>query len=396
MKRTNIVVAILALFLVIPAVSYAGTYQLISVSVDGTSGNGQSSSPVISADGRYIAFTSEASDLVDGDINGYSDAFVYDVQTGGTDLISRDPYGVPPNRDSRATSISADGRFVVFYSPGYGIVHDIPGYWTSSYVRDIVNGETFAVYLGEALFLNHYPTISGDGRYMTFSGYSNYQVPYNTEYCIHDLFVVEIETGDIICIENSEGLQSAGGPSISGDGTLVAFLGGSGYSGGRYSVLVNDIYLADLVSGEVQLMSKAGGGGAGNFRENSNPVINADGSLLAYTSKVKHSKTTVSEIFIRDTPSGKTKRLGPGYGAAISADGRYVAYLSNQSGNTSLYLYDRSTRMEELVSHNALAYYRSVSFSGNGRYIAFTTSDSLVPADDNDAYDVYLYDRGPQ
>ena len=94
-----------------------GTIERVSVAADGTQGNGGSCQPSISADGRYVAFSSYASNLVPGDTNGISDVFVYDRQTDTIERVSVAADGTQGNSYSwQPASISADGRYVAFSS----------------------------------------------------------------------------------------------------------------------------------------------------------------------------------------------------------------------------------------------------------------------------------------
>tara|TARA_B100000809_G_scaffold113046_1_gene111575 strand:+ start:72 stop:458 length:387 start_codon:yes stop_codon:yes gene_type:complete len=95
-----------------------------------TEGNGHSGEPSISADGRYVAFMSDANNLVSGDTNGDTDIFVHDRETGQTELVSVDSDSSPGNRQSRQSSISADGRYVAFSSDANNLVPgDTNGHW---------------------------------------------------------------------------------------------------------------------------------------------------------------------------------------------------------------------------------------------------------------------------
>ena len=110
----------------------------------GAQGNAQSNSPVISADGRYVAFTSDASNLVAGDTNGKSDVFVRDRATSQTTRFSVNTGGVQRSHWSQADAISPDGRYVVFTSETDDFSVD-DGNATSVFVRDRVTNTTTPV-----------------------------------------------------------------------------------------------------------------------------------------------------------------------------------------------------------------------------------------------------------
>src|SRR5580765_5606012 len=121
-RATSFVVAL-------AGIGFAQVTQRVSVSSAGKQANGNSFTnqridAAISADGRYVAFWSDATDLVDGDTNGFSDVFLRDRQTGATVRISVGPGAVQADGDSRDPSISADGRFVAFWSFATNLVAD--------------------------------------------------------------------------------------------------------------------------------------------------------------------------------------------------------------------------------------------------------------------------------
>jgi len=147
------------------------TIERISVDDLGNQGNGDSVGPVISADGRFVAFHSFADNLVPGDTNGYEDIFVHDRQTGVTELISVDSFGNQSNRWSQEPTISADGRFVAWHSLANNLV---PGDTNGDdiFVHDRQTGVTEIVSVdssGNQIKGNSFHAdISADGRLVTF------------------------------------------------------------------------------------------------------------------------------------------------------------------------------------------------------------------------------------
>ena len=100
----------------------AGKTELVSISSDGTKGYGDSQLPSISSDGRYIAFQSNAENLVFGDFNYSRDVFVHDMKTGETKFVSVSSNGDQANNESFSPSISANGRFVTFVSSANNLI----------------------------------------------------------------------------------------------------------------------------------------------------------------------------------------------------------------------------------------------------------------------------------
>src|SRR5262249_22715068 len=132
--------------------------------------NDNCSNPVISADGRYVAFESKASNLVAGDTNAALDVFVHDRTTGTTERVSVDTGGAQRTGASQNAAISDDGRFVAFEGTN--------GNRTEIYVHDRTTGATTLISTtslgGAANGNSSVPAISGDGRFVAFqSGASN-------------------------------------------------------------------------------------------------------------------------------------------------------------------------------------------------------------------------------
>ncbi len=206
----------------------------VSVAADGTQGNGGSSTAstvTISADGRYVALDSYATNLVPGDTNGYEDAFVYDRQTGTIERVSVAADGTQGNRTSRCTSLSDDGRYVTFQSFADNLVPgDTNGYQdvfvldreTNTVERVNVSNDGTQGNMGA----NSPPRISADGRFVTFQSNSSNLVPGDTNGDT-DAFVFDRQTDMIqlvsVASDGTQGNASSGTPSISADGRFVGF-----------------------------------------------------------------------------------------------------------------------------------------------------------------------------
>ncbi|MCG6981325.1 MAG: calcium-binding protein, partial [Deltaproteobacteria bacterium] len=145
-----------------------------SVHSDGTEGDQDSSSPSISDDGRYVAFESQADNLIDGDTNlfPFSDIFVHDLQTGETTLVSVDSNGIQGNGDNTSPSISADGRYVAFTSDATNLVANDTNGNTDIFVHDLQTGATTRLSVDssgtEGNGNSSAPAISANGQYVTF------------------------------------------------------------------------------------------------------------------------------------------------------------------------------------------------------------------------------------
>ncbi len=171
----------------------AHTTELISVSTGGVAGDGISYYPAISADGRYVAFESRASNLVSGDTNGYYDIFVRDRTTGVTERVSVSTAGVEPLYGCYDSSISSDGRYVVFESGADNLVTGDTNYSDDVFVHDRETGELARVSVNasgdEADEGGRTPAISGNGRCITYVSYAENLVDEDTYYSSDSIFI---------------------------------------------------------------------------------------------------------------------------------------------------------------------------------------------------------------
>lgn len=167
----------------------------LSVDSDGNEGNGPSTSPSITDDGRFVTFTSRANNLVSGDTNFVADVFLHDTQTGTTTRVSIDNSGNQIQGSSspaRTSSISGDGRYVAFDTPWNLVDGELLGYY-DIYVRDLLAGKTKRISLDEkgarANGSSSWPVLSPDGRYVVFQSAANNLVPVDRDTFINDIFL---------------------------------------------------------------------------------------------------------------------------------------------------------------------------------------------------------------
>ena len=207
-----------------------GTTTRVSVDSTGTQANSSSIDPAISADGRYIAFESSASNLVPGDTNSDVDVFVHDTVTGTTTRVSVDSTGTQANSQSFDPAISADGRHITFGSNATNLVPGDTNGRTDVFVHDAVTGTTTRVSVDstgtQANSSSFDPAISADGRHITFESSASNLVPGDTNIS-PDVFVHDTLTGTTTRVSvDSTGTQANGNsfePAISADGRHIAF-----------------------------------------------------------------------------------------------------------------------------------------------------------------------------
>ena len=290
--------------------SQSGATARVSVATAGIEANGGSFSPALSADGRFVAFLSDASNLVAGDTNGFRDVFVHDRQTGSTTRVSVDSAGVQADVGSFSVAINADGRFVAFHSFADNLVPDDVNETSDVFVHDLLTGETTRVSVydggaetdGDSLR----PAISADGRYVAFDSDSTILVWGDVNF-VFDVFVHDRMTNTTrrVSVDDSGG-EATGisqRPSISADGRYVAFYSEASDLVAGDSNGSSDIFVHDRQSGATSRVSVDNGGDQGNA-DSLRPAISADGSVVAFDSSASNlaagDSNRFSDVFVRD------------------------------------------------------------------------------------------------
>jgi len=268
----------------------SGRTTLVSVDSAGVQGNEGSFTPSISADGRYVAFASDATALVAGDHNRAEDVFVHDRRTGRTVKVSEASDGRPGNGNSYSPAISADGRFVAFASEATNLVRGDTNGATDIFVHDLATGRTVRVSVasngaqsdGDAFT----PSISGDGRYVAFiTDAGNLRAGDGNR--ASDVFVHDGETGRTVLVSRSSDPDVSSGrgsfePSLSVDGRYVAFVT-DGALVADDTNNTEDVYLAEVSGRGVRRVSLASDGSGGNG-PSLGPSVNGDGTVVAFES----------------------------------------------------------------------------------------------------------------
>ena len=403
----------------------------VSIASDGTEGNGDSLGSTISADGRYAGFYSAANNLVPDDTNGVLDVFVHDRQTGQTSRVSVASDGTQGNGDSRAPVISADGRYMTFYSLASNLALTDTNGTLDVFVHDLQTGETSHVSVASdgsgGNNQSYYPTISADGRYVAFHSLADNLVPGDTN-STWDIFLHDLQTGQTSRVSvASDGTQGNGEsrmPTVSADGRYLVFQSLADNLVAGDTNVTWDIFVHDRLTGETSRVSIASDGTQGNNWSRWSS-ISADGLYVTFYSSadnlVAGDTNGIWDGFVHDRLTGETSLIsvasdgtqanGESFAEpAISGDGRFVAFNSSASnlvpgdtnGVNDIFLHDRQTEETSLMSAavdgtgaNLTSWYPFIS--PDGRYVVFDSEASnLVPDDTNGARDVFVRDRGEQ
>ncbi len=411
-----------------------GAMYRVSISTNGTNaGNGNSDPARISSDGRFIVFASESDNLVANDTNGVSDIFVHDQLTCNTSRVSLTSSGVQSSGGgSTNPQISNDGRYVVFQSTATNLVTGDTNEAEDVFVRDRQTNITTRASvtsaggqgaLGRGSFN---AVISGDGRYVAFESGANLVGGNDVNGDLADIYLRDLNTNTTTRVSvNSSGQQAENEsrePSISGDGSLVAFMSFAD------NLIANDtedpdIFVRNLTNNTTSIVSVASNGAQApdNFAE-PGPEISADGRFVVFVSTASFDPVDgngINDIYVHDRSNGVTELVsisfdgvqadGDSTTPSISTDGNLVTFESNATNLTNndtenhrdIFLRNRTTDTTSRISQNTIqvggnnSSFRA-SISTDGRYIAFTSdADNLLGTgnDSNGRTDVFIFDR---
>lgn len=372
--------------------------------------NGSSHNPSVSADGQFVAFQSDASNLVQGDTNGVTDIFVYTRVTERIERVSIASDGSQASGASINPSISADGRIIAFVSwasnlaPGdtNTLPDPPPTNAPDIFVHDRQTGETERVSIAsnsmQANDRSDNPSISGDGRYVAFVSWASNLVRDDTNDA-PDIFVHDRQSGKTERVSiASDGAQSNGwseAAAISADGRWVAFVSQATNLVPNAVAKPCGVFVHDRSNGQTDLASLDP---SGHPISGSGPSISKDGHWVAfwdphvYLRDRRVERTILVASNVLEYTEGGTCGSG---GISLSADGNWLAYSSEQTPDHTLeiFLSSLQERREQRITHgNAMS--NTPSLSADGRWLAFRSSaNDLVAGDTNGVEDIFLYDR---
>jgi Tol biopolymer transport system component len=401
---------------------------LESVSSSGTLGNQFSEAPSISADGRFIVFQSEATTLVVGDTNNVADIFLRDRTLAVTTRLSLGVGGAESNGTCSAPQISADGRFVAFLSGATNLVGGDTNVQPDVFVHELATGLTTRVSVStsgaQANSISYAPVISADGRFIAFHSAASNLVTGDTngawDVFVHDR-TLGTTTRAVASITGGQPNGPCAAPALSADGRLLAFHSSATNLIAGDTNAAWDVFVRDLTTGVTERVSLNSSNVAGNA-SSVEPSLSDDGRFVAFhsaaTNLVGGDSNVAEDVFLRDRTLGLTVRASVGAGgiegdsvsrkARLSADGRVVLFESIASNldpgdvntNWDVFAHDRITGTTEIVSVDSNGgggdYASNIgALNATGRFVVFQSyATNLVSGDTNNTRDVFLRDRG--
>ncbi len=326
--------------------------ELVSWATFGQPADGPSHNPAVSSDGRYVAFESEASNIVSGDSNNSRDIFRRDRQSQTTSRVSVASDGSEANFNCYDPAISADGRSVAFRSDASNLVAGDTNGRPDVFVRDCQANTTERVSIAtngaQSDFFCDWPALSADGRYVAFMSYASTLVAGDTNGAA-DIFVRDRQAGTTERVSvATNGAQansdSNDRPAISADGRYVAFSSDATNLIAGDTNGTTDVFVHDRQTGTTERVSVATNASQANSASLS-PAISSDGRCVAFlsiaTNLVAGDTDGCMDVFVHDRLTGVTERAsiaadGSQAGLtsdspAISGDGRLVAFRSDAS-----------------------------------------------------------------
>ena len=347
---------------------------LVSVANDGTPGNGASGESSVSSDGRFVVFSSDSSNLVSGDSNSARDVFLRDTQQNKTFLVSATTAGASGNGRSFEPIISGDGMWIAFRSEATNLVSGDTNSVSDIFLADVhdpAHPAVTRVSVGpggvQANGFSGEPTISADGRFVAFSSFASNLAAGDTNQH-NDVFRFDRTTGQVVLVSAVNGTTTPGNgtsfdPSISADGHFVSFHSDSSNFVGNDTNSNTDVFLRDINSNTTTLISvNQAGTGPGNQASTASS-LSTTGQFVVFRSAASDltplDTNNNDDVFLRDTQTGTTTLLSINQGRTASGHG-----LSKEP-----------------------------SVDQNGRFASFSsTANDLVSGDANNSSDVFVRD----
>jgi hypothetical protein len=395
--------------------------DLVSIAPVSSTGNFASEEASVNFDGRYVAFASDATNLVASDTNAKRDIFIIDRTVGTTVLASTDAAGNQANGVCDWPYLNADGRYVAFQSGATNLVTGDTNAVTDVFRRDLLDGATIRISTDNAGAEGDAACavggISSDGRYVVFETAG--KLAGGSVQGISQVVVKDVLTGTTTLASADAAGSPANnysvGASISGDGRYVGFISNA-------TNLVSDdatgydLFVKDLSTGAVVRVA-TDVPAFGDTRSEYATSLSEDGRYIAFRNRPADAGTSWTEVFVADLIGRATRKVSVGLegvtsnggsdSARISSDGRYVAFhslasnlvIDDTNGCADIFVKDQATGVTTRISQDANGQQGNAAsltprISGDGRIVAFqSVATNLAVRDYNSSADVFISER---
>jgi Tol biopolymer transport system component len=311
-----------------------GTTELVSVDPNGVEGNANSLAGQISADGRWVTFSSGATNLAGGWSGNHFQAFLRDRQNGTAEIVSKSSGGVLADDTSLSGDVSADGRYVAFESEATNLVPGDTNGVRDIFLRDRQTGTTerasVATGGGQADGFSAGPALTPDGRYLAFWSQGTNLVAGDTN-AFSDVFLRDLQnaTTERVSVSSAgtEANAESRDPQLSSDGRYVVFDSSASNLGPGDTNQLTDIFLRDRQANTTERVNVSSGGAQTSDGFSVTPSVSDDGRFVDFRSNASNvvplDTNRSDDVFLRDRMAGSettafTSLCFPGSGSVIA------------------------------------------------------------------------------
>ncbi len=399
----------------------------VSLSFKGFEGTEEATGSAIAGNGRWVTFATRSGNLVQGEKNKFQDVFIYDRNRGVAEIMSVRSDGGWSNGNSGDAALSDDSRWIAFRSDASNLVDGDSNGEQDVFIHDRVSGETQRVSEGtngrQGNLRSFDPDVSSGGQLVAFTSYADNMAPKGDINNASDVFVHEVRSGRTYRVSVNSNLNAGNGnsfgPAMSGNGRYISYTSESTNLVSGDHNHAADIFVYDRNARKTVRVTVASDGTEANATSAAS-IISNDGRYVVFTSDatnlVPGDTNGSKDVFVHDLTNKTTIRasegfLGQGngrsYGAGMSGDGRYIAFasaatnliLGDTNGFEDVYYYDQQDGSLDRISvaddgseSDGLSFDPEVS--DDGLSVSFISEGTnLVPDDTNAVSDVFV--RGP-